>query len=64
MPTSPHLTRRTLLATSATSLAALATAGTGAALAAGRPSTLPPELVLAGAPDDYVGYAPIPRYFP
>src|SRR6266542_3250906 len=62
MPRVPLITRRTLLAATAASLASAAlTLGVQNAAAE---TTLPPELVLAGAAEDYVGYVRIPRYFP
>ncbi len=48
----------------------LLVAAAAPALAAGLPrrvradGALPPELILAGAPDDYIGYVFIQRYFP
>src|SRR5262245_59668208 len=54
--------RRLLAAASAAAFSSsLSVALPGPAHAAGN---LPPELVLAGAPDDYIGYVFIQRYFP
>jgi peptidoglycan/xylan/chitin deacetylase (PgdA/CDA1 family) len=54
-----RLTRRSLVAAAAAP--ALATGWPQRVRAAGN---LPPELILAGAPDDYIGYVFIQRYFP
>ena len=59
MPLPYKSTRRSWLA--AAVAPALATGFPKRARAAGN---LPPELVLAGAPDDYIGYVFIQRYFP
>src|SRR5438876_856288 len=63
MPRLPAQTRRRLFAAASTATLALAGSGAlpGRVRAAGN---LPPELLLAGAPDDYIGYGFIPRYFP
>ena len=61
MPTDPRVSRRTLLAASTATLASPVLPAL--TRTAGAESALPPELVLAGAPADYVGYSFIPRYF-